>query len=396
MSDHDPAPRRPMTGTERLLSGAFLFVFAGLLFAEVLRDEGPARMGMVFVALSWWPLIVLHELGHLLTARMVGYGVCEFVVGHGRPLLSGHFGETHWTLRAIPLGGHVVPFSRTGRPARLAMACIYLGGPGAELLLIGLLAAILGPAVLFSHSTDLTVIALQGLALGAAIGAVTNLIPLPMGDAVTDGLGIVTSPALTDETFEISCAAPYQASAQRLMDWGRVDSALTTLQEALEQHPENLPLKIQHAVCLAANGDKSQALAQLESIKALPELSVTMEARTLDAAAQIVLECDDHTLGTQALGAARAATQLSMEPQHGLTFGRVLLKLGQHQQAADALMRAYKRTASPRIEGHCIAFLAIAHHALGEQALANRFLDDLRSYGAGTRILQATSHISRI
>ncbi|HZP85174.1 MAG TPA: RIP metalloprotease RseP [Burkholderiales bacterium] len=54
-------------------------------------------------------LIVIHELGHYLVARLCGVKVLRFAVGFGRPLVSRRFGadQTEWAIAAFPLGGYV-------------------------------------------------------------------------------------------------------------------------------------------------------------------------------------------------------------------------------------------------------------------------------------------------
>ncbi|MCS6893455.1 MAG: site-2 protease family protein [Deltaproteobacteria bacterium] len=52
-------------------------------------------------------LIVIHEFGHFLAAKLTGVKVFEFAVGFGPKLLSHRFGETIFSLRIIPLGGFV-------------------------------------------------------------------------------------------------------------------------------------------------------------------------------------------------------------------------------------------------------------------------------------------------
>jgi regulator of sigma E protease len=54
-------------------------------------------------------LIVAHEFGHYIVARLCGVKVLRFSVGFGRPLLSRRFGkdQTEWVLAAFPLGGYV-------------------------------------------------------------------------------------------------------------------------------------------------------------------------------------------------------------------------------------------------------------------------------------------------
>jgi regulator of sigma E protease len=54
-------------------------------------------------------LVVVHEFGHFLAARLMGVKVLRFSVGFGKPLLIKRLGkdQTEWTLCALPFGGYV-------------------------------------------------------------------------------------------------------------------------------------------------------------------------------------------------------------------------------------------------------------------------------------------------
>jgi regulator of sigma E protease len=54
-------------------------------------------------------LIVVHEYGHYLVARLCNVKVLRFSVGFGRPLVSWRLGRdrTEWVVAAVPFGGYV-------------------------------------------------------------------------------------------------------------------------------------------------------------------------------------------------------------------------------------------------------------------------------------------------
>lgn len=52
-------------------------------------------------------LIIVHEFGHLLFAKLSGMEVREFSLGFGKPALSIMIGGTKYSLRPIPFGGYV-------------------------------------------------------------------------------------------------------------------------------------------------------------------------------------------------------------------------------------------------------------------------------------------------
>ena len=54
-------------------------------------------------------LIVVHEFGHYLVARLCNVKVLRFSIGFGRVLISRRYGkdQTEWAIAAVPLGGYV-------------------------------------------------------------------------------------------------------------------------------------------------------------------------------------------------------------------------------------------------------------------------------------------------
>jgi membrane-associated protease RseP (regulator of RpoE activity) len=76
-----------------------------------------ALITAVFVALGWGDLllfiviliaiVMLHELGHFVTAKRAGMKVTEYFVGFGPRLWSVRRGETEYGVKAIPAGGYV-------------------------------------------------------------------------------------------------------------------------------------------------------------------------------------------------------------------------------------------------------------------------------------------------
>lgn len=81
--------------------------------------------GIVVAALGLAISIALHEVGHLVPAKLFGVRVSRYMIGFGPTLFSRRRGETEYGIKAIPLGGYVAmagmfPPAKPGEAAREA------------------------------------------------------------------------------------------------------------------------------------------------------------------------------------------------------------------------------------------------------------------------------------
>jgi regulator of sigma E protease len=104
-------------------------------------------MSILVAILGLALLIVLHEGGHFLVARLCGMRVERFSIGFGSPLVSFKRGDTIYQIAPIPLGGfvqitglnpheefdHDDPYVYPNRPRWMRLA-VLVAGPGANYL----------------------------------------------------------------------------------------------------------------------------------------------------------------------------------------------------------------------------------------------------------------------
>jgi regulator of sigma E protease len=109
---------------------------------------------VAIVALGF--MIVVHEGGHFVVARLCGMRVERFSIGFGNPLVSVKRGDTIYQIAPIPLGGfvqitglnpheefdHTDPYVYPNRPRWMRLA-VLVAGPAANYLTAGMLALIM-------------------------------------------------------------------------------------------------------------------------------------------------------------------------------------------------------------------------------------------------------------
>jgi regulator of sigma E protease len=122
-------------------------------------------MAILIAILGLALLIVVHEGGHFLVARLCGMRVERFSIGFGKPLVSFKRGDTIYQIAPIPLGGFVQitglnpheefdkedPYVYPNRPSWMRLA-VLVAGPGANYL-----AAVVMALVMFLSVGEATI-----------------------------------------------------------------------------------------------------------------------------------------------------------------------------------------------------------------------------------------------
>jgi len=149
---------------------------------------------LISYLLSFIVALLIHELGHLLTARVCRVPAPEFGLGWGRKLFGFRWGDVEYKLHALPVGAYVrLDIAELQRRALSQQVLVLLAG-----IIVNLVAA--------------------ALALGTPFGtmnlllAATNILPLYQQDGWKCGMVMLRAlfkrrSAVVEWTFTIAGSA---------------------------------------------------------------------------------------------------------------------------------------------------------------------------------------------
>ncbi|NOX69682.1 MAG: hypothetical protein GXP15_10890 [Gammaproteobacteria bacterium] len=368
-----PAGRRPMTASEVRISVIAGSVFSLMILVEILGEYSPGKLSVLFFFLFWVPMLILHELGHALTARLVGWRVGEIVIGFGRDLWQFQLGETRIRIKLAPVEGYVLPAPRETGYLRLKCMLVYAGGPGAELLLLGVLLLIFGSDVFFDKSGDVYNIALQSLALVILFGAGFNLLPFRVEGAVSDGLGIISSPFISDESIELRLLTFELQEIREMLARGETGRAVESLKAQIRKYPENDSLQWMFSSALSMDGQDD--LARDLTRKKLLGTSLTDSQRYawLHLQAQVELDAEKPSYLVLDLALQKAFAIVPDCPALTVTKGASLVLRGQYEQGGNLIARAWRRSEGKSDDARMLAYLTIAAHRCGDPGASEHF-----------------------
>lgn len=93
-------------------------------------NSGMFLMSLFIALVALSLLVIIHEAGHFIVARICGVNVTEFSVGFGQKMLSVVDKKgTQWNVRSLPFGGFVALDESFSKASVLVKVCVAFAGP---------------------------------------------------------------------------------------------------------------------------------------------------------------------------------------------------------------------------------------------------------------------------
>lgn len=381
-----PAGRRPMSQAEARISAAVGIAFAIMIMIAVFEEYSASRLSVVLVLVFWVPMLVLHELGHAIAAKALGWHVREIVIGFGRELWQWQIGETRVRVKLAPVEGYVLPMPTSARQMRLKSALIYAAGPGIELLLLAIMLLVLGGDYVFGGSNEIGQVAAQSLAIAILLGAGFNLLPFSTGGGVSDGLGILTSPFMSDAAIETRLLAVDIREISERLDAGRANEALHESKNLLDRFPNNAVLQDLHVVALSANQRDAEAREFVRGKLASSSLDDVQKVTWLNRQARVELHAAEPSSLVLDLAVQKVLSISAGDLVAQATKGAALIMRGQHAVGGDMLAEVWRRNDGQVRDAELLAYLAIAAFRTGNTDAHDRFRSAFEQVNRSSRL----------
>lgn len=184
-------------------------------------------------------------------------------------------------------------------------------------------------------------------------------------------------------------ARVYQLLAEALLQQGRVDLAIETLNQFLDLEPGNTVAQVRLAQLYHINGDTNRALARLASVSETePEYAVAWETR-----ARIAIEMKDWPAAETAL--ARLAPLEGQARLARYLHGEVLAATGKTEEATKVFTEVIDAEPNGPIAERAVVALVPAMRKLDRVDIATRYLEGLNLANPVALTVLAEAHATR-
>lgn len=371
---------------EQLKLSLVWYFLAGLLgFAVwVVRPNqlsGKVLLAVFSLIFFLFPLIILHELAHAITARLLGLRVFSIQVGYGKILYHTYLGKIAVVLRSLPLGGLTYISAPRLTYPRLRFGLTYLAGPFVHLaILLGLGPLWFKMGGLWGADRSPAYLLLTDWLMANLIVLITNLIPrrvdTPYGPTRSDGGQILNALIHKPKDIAERLARYYATEAAEAARRDHLAEAEDWIEQGLAQYPSD-PLMLSTAGYVffqAGQWERARGvwLAQLGDAESLkPEIKY-MALNNIAFAN--LLNNDPALLDEADRYSSEAHKNMPwMAPVRG-TRGAVLIELNKVEEGLELVRSSLEKTDTPKDKAQTMSYIAIGEARLGKQAEAARYV----------------------
>jgi tetratricopeptide (TPR) repeat protein len=365
--ERDVVGRRPLWGW---------IVLAALGVVFLRRAGSDAGWIVATIAFGWLfyvALVLPHELGHALFARLAGLELFEISIGYGPVVWSRRWRGVLFAVRGSGLGGFMRAAGRQNTHARMRHALLAIGGPAVNFAL--LLASLpIAAIVAAGDNASLVGAAANGFFWSNVWALAVTLIPHRYedeagGEVWNDGMIFYRAIRADAAAQRLWRERYYRFAADRARDESGAAQELEVAERGLAEFPDSFALRYAVASACLELGWEARARGVFRELLALPSLEPGVQVVLKNNIAYADLLLDDDLEEADRFS-AEAAAQDPPVPHFLGTRGAALIRAARHAEAIPYLERAYTLHDLATNRASAAALLSIALQRLGRRKAA--------------------------
>lgn len=347
------------------------------------KPIGVAVLGnTVLFVVIWAASMVLHEVGHVVVARLVGLQVPRLDLGLGKRVASVRVGATMVHVNSVPLIGYTYLAATEKQHVRLRLRLwlAVAGGPLVSLALF-LAARALGDvgvdeAIVSSLAFGLYLLPWEFVLLvnlWLVIGTLDPISHLLSPAFRNDGAMLVQIPFASQRSVDMTLHGAMVSDVDALVAAKNFAAAEALLNPVLGTRNPPWIVRYSAAVMLSCKGDNAAALPAYRALCDEPDLTPFQRALLRSNMAWAAFSVRTDELREEANVNSAAAYKAAPRQFLG-TRGAVLGWMGQHREAIALLEVAYARNSEPQSRALNACCLVLSYVALNDFVAAETWL----------------------
>ncbi len=348
-------------------------------------------MGLVFhiilFYLMMFPLLIIHEFGHAVTARLLGFKIFSITIGYGEQLFQASVFGIKIKCNLYPFYGLTFAIPQDSKRSKLKMWLFVLGGPITHIIFI--------LACLFIYQNDInSLIFARGIASGFepvkvlfyanVVLLLVNIIPRKVNSIgtgiYTDGFYLLKIPFAKKEKYaELVNYIPHMEAAELLHD-GFFDRAIVKYEQLTADEPDDVLIKHNLAIARLGHGKYQEALDTLIEILEAPEPENEQFKRILKnnvAFVICVLNQADKFIEAESFSREAYEAFPKFPPFIG-TRGAVLIRTGRLKEGIELSEKAYKFNTIRHARASNACMIALGEAKMGNFKNAHKWMSTAR------------------
>jgi len=390
LSSFQPEVYCPRCHRDRLAEGGrrTLFILPlGVLFLWLLtRVTAPREAWVLWIGLNLYLVLVFqflvvlpHELGHAVSAHLLGLKLFQISVGIGPLLWTGSFLGGRVEIRRYPFGGYTLALDNREKGFRLRHWIYVACGP----IVNGLFLLAAWP--LLERPVHLRTIGetwdpVKAFMIANVLVLLMNLLPRAtrssLGPARTDGFHLLATPFMKREDVRKLLSLWYGAPASRALEERRNEDAIKLYREGLQDYPEAAHLRHDFAVALLRTGKCEEARQEFLMLLEDPGVDRAHQplCRNNAAAADVMLGRADLLEEADRLSTEAMAT-MAWHPSVQGTRAAVLVELGRLDDGIALARQSLGLQEQEKDKGWAAMTLAFGLKRKGEEIEGRKYFD---------------------